>query len=292
MLEHITENFRYESASTKPQYNLWFYFCIILYLLMYSARSDSRFEHRNLEQRDNRMLKPKEILLQPYDKVMCEIEACKTNYDLFRMLRLICAEYQCQNFMVSEIPRDDEFNLQDTLIVTNWDPELIREFDIDYMDQFTDLYRTLRTTVNPVHLKLPVSFCESGTRTNYCYGAMTNECLFFPVYDRAGKKGMIGFSILETDNGGRLIELGFLSNFVFDKLMAIKKATETRNNSLSDREIQCISWTALGKTSYEIGIILDISLNTVNHYLNNASRKLNCANKTHAVAKCLQDGVI
>ena len=74
--------------------------------------------------------------------------------------------------------------------------------------------------------------------------------------------------------------------------MEIKKATSVQHNALSEREIQCLNWTGLGKSSYEIGIILDISLNTVNHYLNNASRKLNCVNKTHAVAKCVQDGII
>ena len=222
-----------------------------------------------------------------------EIEGCETNYDLFRILRMICNEYHCGNFMVSEIPKDEDFKLQETLIVSNWDPELIREFDIEFKEQFVELYQSLRLSINPIHLELPVGVaeaqaCENRTREHF----QTGDCIFFPVFDRAGRKGMTGFSITACNDEHRFAKLGFLSSFIFDKLMEIKKATSTRNNSLSEREIQCLNWTALGKTSYEIGIILDISLNTVNHYLNNASRKLNCVNRTHAVAKCVQEGII
>ena len=224
--------------------------------------------------------------LSSYEDLMNDIEASKTNYDLFRVLRVICAEYECDNFMVSELPRDDVFQLQDLLIVSNWDPEIIREYDLSYTDKFTTLFRDLRSSINPVSLTLPT--CLAHLHENRDNG----KCSFFPVYDRSGHKGMIGFSVLGPESEYRLVKLGFLSNFVFDKFMEIKKDVNVQNNSLSEREIQCLNWTAHGKTSYEIGIILDISLNTVNHYLNNASRKLNCVNKTHAVAKCVQDGII
>jgi len=241
------------------------------------------------------MALPQIIQSSAYDDLMNEIELCKTNYDLFRVLRLICTDYGGRNFMVSEIPKDDEFNLQDTLIVSNWDPEIIREFDLNYTDNFINLYQSLRNSINPIHLHLPVAISEPDSLAADTERQLqSGPCVFFPVYDRIGRKGMIGFSTLEceSDSENRFVNLGFLSNFVFDKFMEIKKDTNITHNSLSDREIQCLNWTALGKTSYEIGIILDISLNTVNHYLHNASKKLNCVNKTHAVAKCVQDGII
>ena len=156
-----------------------------------------------------------------------------------------------------------------------------------------ELFETLRGSVTPVQLKLPTTIKEAASPADTEKRDFeSSDCIFFPVYDRAGKKGMLGFAVDGSSGEDLLAKLGFLSSFIFDRCMEIRKVTITQNNALSEREIQCLNWTAAGKTSYEIGIILDISLNTVNHYLNNASKKLNCVNRTHAVAKCVQEGLI
>jgi DNA-binding CsgD family transcriptional regulator len=54
---------------------------------------------------------------------------------------------------------------------------------------------------------------------------------------------------------------------------------------ITPREKEVLRWTADGKTSYEIGKILAISINAVNFHVNNVVAKLDASNKTHAVAK-------
>ncbi|MGR8929134.1 MAG: LuxR family transcriptional regulator [Gammaproteobacteria bacterium] len=54
---------------------------------------------------------------------------------------------------------------------------------------------------------------------------------------------------------------------------------------LTNREIAVLRWTADGKTSAEIAGILNISERTVNFHINNATIKLNAANKTAAAVK-------
>ena len=61
---------------------------------------------------------------------------------------------------------------------------------------------------------------------------------------------------------------------------------------ISMREQSCLAWTAEGKTSEEIGLILELSPHTVNHYLGSAARKLGASNRMHAVAKALRLGLI
>jgi len=61
---------------------------------------------------------------------------------------------------------------------------------------------------------------------------------------------------------------------------------------LTTREKECLLWSAEGKTALEISIILEISESTVNFHLKNAVTKLDCANKTHAVAKAILLGLI
>ena len=50
--------------------------------------------------------------------------------------------------------------------------------------------------------------------------------------------------------------------------------------------------TAAGKTSVEIAKILNLSEHTVNHYLNNATRKSGTVNRTQTVASALRNGWI
>ncbi|MGV7211662.1 helix-turn-helix transcriptional regulator [Oxalobacteraceae bacterium A2-2] len=56
---------------------------------------------------------------------------------------------------------------------------------------------------------------------------------------------------------------------------------------LTSREIEVLRWTADGKTSSEVGEIMNISERTVNFHVNNSLEKLGTANKTACVAKAI-----
>ncbi|MEX0828318.1 MAG: LuxR family transcriptional regulator [Haliea sp.] len=61
---------------------------------------------------------------------------------------------------------------------------------------------------------------------------------------------------------------------------------------LTDRERECLVWTARGKTAWEIGQISKISENTVLFHLNNCMKKLRVFSKHHAVVKAIMLGII
>lgn len=61
---------------------------------------------------------------------------------------------------------------------------------------------------------------------------------------------------------------------------------------LSPREIDVLSFTAIGKSAWEISKIYSISESTVKKHLSSINVKLGTANKAHAVAKALQGGHI
>jgi DNA-binding CsgD family transcriptional regulator len=61
---------------------------------------------------------------------------------------------------------------------------------------------------------------------------------------------------------------------------------------LTEREVEILRWTAIGKTAWEIGSILKISERTVNFHLQNLMGKLGVHNKTHAAAKAMSFGLI
>jgi DNA-binding CsgD family transcriptional regulator len=63
-------------------------------------------------------------------------------------------------------------------------------------------------------------------------------------------------------------------------------------NQLSARERVCLSWAARGKSSSDIGVILDISENTVRFHLKNAMKKLATSSRIVAAIKATQLGLI
>lgn len=64
------------------------------------------------------------------------------------------------------------------------------------------------------------------------------------------------------------------------------------DTSLSEREVECLSWVALGKTDSEIATIIDRSVPTVRFHLENAMKKLNVHNRTQAAALAAQAGIL
>ena len=66
-----------------------------------------------------------------------------------------------------------------------------------------------------------------------------------------------------------------------------RRLTGSPNGVLSDREYQCLTESARGKTTAEIGQALQISERTVAFHLANLRRKLGAANSRHAVTKAI-----
>lgn len=61
---------------------------------------------------------------------------------------------------------------------------------------------------------------------------------------------------------------------------------------LSPRELECLPWVSLGKSSTDIGSILDISSRTVDAYLEKACSKLSVRTRIEAVVMAVQMEII
>jgi transcriptional regulator EpsA len=60
------------------------------------------------------------------------------------------------------------------------------------------------------------------------------------------------------------------------------------DTQLSDREMEIMDWVRLGKTNYEIGMILNISSFTVKNHMQRILRRLNVSNRAQAVSRVNQ----
>ena len=83
---------------------------------------------------------------------------------------------------------------------------------------------------------------------------------------------------------------------VRESLMALMRLNDeivmTPEMNFSKREKEILKWTAEGKTSAEIAMILSISENTVNFHQKNMQKKINAPNKTQVACYAAATGLI
>lgn len=70
------------------------------------------------------------------------------------------------------------------------------------------------------------------------------------------------------------------------------KSPQMQTTPLTSREIEVLAWTADGKTSSEVGQIMNITERTVNFHVNNSLEKLGVVNKTACVVKAVMLGLL
>ncbi len=118
-----------------------------------------------------------------------------------------------------------------------------------------------------------------------------------PLFGPLGRVSVVSFAspfddVDPQDRMRHLSALAWQFHHAFAEIARPKESSQDRSTTLSEREKDCLRWVAEGKSSWEIGKILNVSENTVNFHMKNASRKLGAANRMHAVVKAIRLNLI
>lgn len=90
-----------------------------------------------------------------------------------------------------------------------------------------------------------------------------------------------------------LPELHLLAHYVHEAARRFARSrTPAQLPALTKRERECLSWAAEGKTSWEIGQLLNISERTSIFHLQNATHKLGVSGRQAAIARAVSLGLI
>ena len=152
--------------------------------------------------------------------------------------------------------------LQPDLVLCDVSMPVMNGFDV--LDRLTEL--------TPRFASMPFVFLTAlGDRDNQLKGRRlgADDYVVKPI----------DFEILATIIGGRLAKIA-------------RTEVWSRQIALADREVECLTWAARGKTVIDTAQILGISPETVEGFIKQALRKLDASNKTHAVAKSIALGII
>ncbi|HEX6999925.1 MAG TPA: LuxR family transcriptional regulator [Gammaproteobacteria bacterium] len=120
------------------------------------------------------------------------------------------------------------------------------------------------------------------------------------IHGHAGDDGIFSVSgrrVIATDSEEAFAVIPYLNALLPYIHGCVRRLTSFQEAGadqprLSERELECLLWSAEGKTAEEIGIILSISSATVTFHLKNAIQKLGVTNRNQAIAKATLLGII
>ena len=230
--------------------------------------------------------------------VVPQLQNCKTQFDVLRLLREVCTAFGYQYFFVVKAAAAEAASFSQAIVITSAPSELVQAHEAREPVSSNPLADILRQTGAPFEFRLddpampvPADFRSFAEGVSSSYNL---DCAFVvPVYHPdhgpaavlfVGKRAPL--SIAET------AELALYGHLVHEKRHQVSAKPAKPDSPLTERERECLIWTSVGKTSVEIAQILGLSEHTVNHYLNNAARKFNAVNRTQAVAHGLRFGFI
>ncbi|CBJ40391.1 transcriptional activator protein RasR [Ralstonia solanacearum species complex bacterium KE056] len=94
-----------------------------------------------------------------------------------------------------------------------------------------------------------------------------------------------------AENTRRMQWLAHMAHVALSRLLRADVAGYV-DDSLTNREVEVMKWTADGKSAQDIADILAISKNTVDFHVKNAVKKLQAVNKTAAVVRAAMLGYL
>ena len=231
-------------------------------------------------------------------KLIAEIAGFKTQFDVFRFMKRVAESFGSKVFLVMTMPARTTLTLAGSSVITNWPPELIAFYDREGLLTSSPVVERLRNATVPFQYDInEVNGARKDGRNQQVTELFARFGMergaYFPVHDSLGQRGAISLSgEREPFTFDEMLALSYIFIHVFDSLSALREMDRRPGETLTDREIDCLTWTAAGKTSAEIAEILTLSEHTVNHYLNRATKKLDTVNRTQAVVKAMKTGLI
>lgn len=115
--------------------------------------------------------------------------------------------------------------------------------------------------------------------------------LLVPIHTIKGHGGLVSVATKDALTKEALNAMTFMSLVVHNQLSAMQQSDASELEGFTAREIECLQWSAAGKTDEEIAKILGLSVKTVYYHIDGAKRRINASSRTHAVASAIRIGL-
>ncbi|MEM0900615.1 MAG: autoinducer binding domain-containing protein [Pseudomonadota bacterium] len=240
-------------------------------------------------------------ILSTCEQSLVVLRRADTSYEVFRVLKTIGTTISLPFFSIISLPGKDDEQLSPSSMLSNCPPEMVLEYDERGLLKNSPVIAYLRNRTSPlpweldnVNLERPDDEREGVAELFSRFGITGG--VYFPTYDAQKRRGAVSFSgpvgRKPEFSSSETALLAMVAQRSFVRATAHLNAQPESKPLLSSRELECLRWTASGKTSHEIGLILGISEHTVDNHLTSVCKKLNADNRAHAVWRAVQKGLL
>ncbi|WP_331372111.1 helix-turn-helix transcriptional regulator [Sinorhizobium chiapasense] len=218
----------------------------------------------------------------------------RTEYELLHLMRRLIARYRFQRFLIARLPLAEQQRFSESLVLSNWPAELVRQYDASGAFHASVLVERLRQTKLPLAggaELLDVARTDGGDESVRHLQADPDMARHFALllHTTYGEPFVVILSGAREEPVGAECAMLYLTLVqLFECLERTFDTGSTVREKLSGREIECLRWAAAGKSSDEIAIILGISAYTVSSYFKSATRKLDAVNRMQAIARAMR----
>jgi LuxR family transcriptional regulator, quorum-sensing system regulator BjaR1 len=206
-----------------------------------------------------------------------------------------------ENFSIAGLPQPGE-SIDPYIMACGWPDEWAKRYRDQNYVQVDPIIRQVRRANKPfmwAEAPLDKSETEAKNVMNEATEFGLVEGFAVPIYTTHGFQAIVTFGASELQlTKSEQAALHLVAIYAHQAIRSLLPNSGKDDGywklekQLSLREIECLKWTAAGKTAYEISIITGISDRTVEHYIASSLRKLNATNRVQAVAEALRHRII
>lgn len=208
-----------------------------------------------------------------------------------RQLAALGRSHGFRHCLLARVPKADSPEFAANLIVCTWPDELRLAYEAAEVYAGSVMVARIKQSILPIYTQENLFLGPAGSEARQPLAPLFQQfdlgsLMVFGLHDRNQTHYILAFSGRETAPDRQ--EIAALQLSAMELLDSGVEALVPRlgpKEKLSAREVECLRWSAAGKSSDEIAIILDISSHTVVSYLKSAMRKLEAVNRMQAVAR-------
>lgn len=229
-------------------------------------------------------------------EVMEQLERVADPIAIVGRLAAWLSQFGFTSFLVTGMPLPQQERLEPYILLNGWPDEWYRRYTAVNHYRNDPVARQCFATLEPfAWSELPPERLLAAAARRVMEEA--SECglregLCVPLHDVHGFQAAVTMAGDRPElpaNARRMVHLLALYAYsAADRIFRSRERSIPLDDQLSSREREILRWTAIGKTSWEIGKILAISEFTVNTHLRNARRKLGTSNNVHTVVEALR----
>lgn len=197
-------------------------------------------------------------------------------------------------YLFSVFPRGDRTAFLENKLISNWPQSLVNSYEAADLFYCSKLVAVMKRTIMPIFSEEGSFGGTAANQENRRLDTMfqmhgLTHTFAFALHDADLKQYIFAFSGARAmPSREEAVALLYGCMELLDNLPSDEKPEDRPTETLTRREIECLRWSAAGKSSDEIAIILDLSSHTVVGYLKSAMRKLDSVNRMQAVARAFR----